>query len=125
MTAKEYALRIYDGFTGQNHYRASGEFNPFFTDIIYGQNEGWVLGVNYLEGVYWDGLLFGALGAATFDQIGIPMPTGLSLIIPTILAQGAFAAAEQADDIQTAAHALQRFRVTKGCTSCCVMPPVS
>jgi hypothetical protein len=119
MTAREYGLRVFDSFTGHRHYAESGEFNPFFTDVVFGKHEGWSLVVNYIEGIYWDGFLYGALGALAFEQIGIPMPQGLALIIPTIFSQGAFAAAEQADDIETAAHALQRLRVTKGCTSCC------
>lgn len=116
---REYALRVYDAFTEDYHHRRLGELNPYFTDVVYGAAEGPVLIVNYLEGVWWDGTLYAALGVPALAAIGVPFSESASLLLPTLFARGSIAAAEQADDIQTAGNALQRLRRTQQCTSGC------
>jgi len=116
---REYALRVFDAFTEDYHHRRLGELNPYFTDVVYGAAEGPVLTVNYLEGVWWDGTLYAALGVPALAAIGVPFSESASLLLPTLLARGSIAAAEQADDIQTAGNALQRLRRTQQCISGC------
>lgn len=117
--AKEYITRVYDAFTAQRHYIESGKPSSSFTDVVFGYQEGPVLISNYFEGIWWDGLLYGALGIPALHYSGIDLPEAGALLLPSIISQGAFAAEEQLDDIETAAHALQRLRKAKRFLSCC------